>query len=94
MAWLHGRGKPWPFDGTFRRDVGANIDGVVKRAETMACKLEREQVRVSVRMHDINLITAIQGIEQPDESRPSPSYSYSYAHDLTSLRSPSTHEDV
>jgi|HubBroStandDraft_1064217.scaffolds.fasta_scaffold1700189_1 transformation/transcription domain-associated protein len=43
-TWLHGRGKPWTFDVSYRASVAANIDGVVKRAETMACKLEREQV--------------------------------------------------
>lgn len=45
MTWLHGRGKPWNFDLAFRTNVAENIKGVVKRAETMACKLERDQVR-------------------------------------------------
>ncbi|KAJ7700136.1 hypothetical protein B0H17DRAFT_1158131 [Mycena rosella] len=41
MTWLRGRsGNP---DANFRKFVAANIDGVVKRAETMACKVEREQ---------------------------------------------------
>lgn len=39
------RGKPWAVDMLFRQSVAANIDGVVKRAETMACKTERENVR-------------------------------------------------
>lgn len=39
------RGKPWAVDMLFRQSVAANIDGVVKRAETMACKNERENVR-------------------------------------------------
>ncbi|KDQ64542.1 hypothetical protein JAAARDRAFT_28186 [Jaapia argillacea MUCL 33604] len=44
MTWLHGRGKPWNAqDISFRNNVAMNIDGVVKRAETMACKIEREQ---------------------------------------------------
>lgn len=43
MTWLHGRGKPWTFDLSFRTNVAENIKGVVKKAETMACKLEREQ---------------------------------------------------
>ena len=46
MTWLHGRHKPWMFDLSFRQNVAQNIDGVVKRAETMACKVERETVRV------------------------------------------------
>ncbi|KAH7909445.1 hypothetical protein BJ138DRAFT_1066999 [Hygrophoropsis aurantiaca] len=43
MTWLHGRGQPWTFDLSFRTNVADNIAGVVKRAEVMACKLEREQ---------------------------------------------------
>lgn len=47
MTWLHQhhRGKVPQIDLTFRSQVAQNIDSVVKRAETMACKLEREQVR-------------------------------------------------
>ncbi|KAJ7068316.1 hypothetical protein C8F01DRAFT_1364679 [Mycena amicta] len=41
VTWL--RGRQVPIDGNFRKLVAGNIDGVVKRAETMACKLEREQ---------------------------------------------------
>jgi len=43
MTWLHGRGKPWTFDLSFRTSVAESIKGVVGRAETLACKLEREQ---------------------------------------------------
>jgi transformation/transcription domain-associated protein len=46
MTWLHGRGKPWTFDLSFRTSVAESIKGVVTRAETLACKLEREQVGV------------------------------------------------
>ena len=46
MTWLHGRGKPWTFDLSFRTSVAESIKGVVTRAETLACKLEREQVNV------------------------------------------------
>lgn len=44
MTWMHGKGHPWTFDVTFRTSCAANIEGVVKRAETMACKIERETV--------------------------------------------------
>jgi len=44
MTWLHGRGQPWTFDTSFRTNCSANIDGVVKRAEVMACKVERDQI--------------------------------------------------
>ncbi|KAI9063246.1 atypical/PIKK/TRRAP protein kinase [Trametes sanguinea] len=45
MTWLHQhhRGKVPQIDMSFRQNVAANIEGVVKRAETMACKLERDQ---------------------------------------------------
>lgn len=46
MTWLHGRGKPWTFDLSFRTSVAESIKGVVTRAETLACKLEREQVSI------------------------------------------------
>lgn len=34
---------PWAPDLKFRHAVLANLEAVVKRAETMACKIEREQ---------------------------------------------------
>ena len=42
--WLHLRGRPWAIDQHFKNYVVAHIDGIVKRAETMACKLERDSV--------------------------------------------------
>jgi len=44
MTWLHSRNKPWTVDLAYRGHVATCIDGVVKRAETMACKVERDQV--------------------------------------------------
>jgi len=41
ITWLRGRSAV-P-DVNFKKLVAGNIDGVVKRAETMACKVEREQ---------------------------------------------------
>ena len=46
MTWLHNRGKPWTFDLGFRSSVAESTKGVVTRAETLACKLEREQVSI------------------------------------------------
>ncbi|KAI0832419.1 atypical/PIKK/TRRAP protein kinase [Trametes gibbosa] len=45
MTWLHQhhRGKVPQIDMNFRLHVGANIESVVKRAEIMACRVEREQ---------------------------------------------------
>ena len=43
--WMSMRNRPpVQIDNVFRQSVSANIDGVVKRAETMACKIERDQV--------------------------------------------------
>lgn len=42
--WLQLRGRPWAIDPTFKNYVAAHIEGIVKRAETMACKLERDSV--------------------------------------------------
>jgi len=41
MTWL--RARSGSNEANFKKLVAANIDGVVKRAETMACKVEREQ---------------------------------------------------
>ena len=42
---MHGKGKPFGvIDAQFRRNVEVNIDGVVKKAELMSCKIERSQV--------------------------------------------------
>ncbi|KAG2042802.1 hypothetical protein BDR03DRAFT_1058663 [Suillus americanus] len=46
MTWMHGKGHPWTFDLSFRTSCAANIEGVVKRAEIMACKIERETVGI------------------------------------------------
>jgi len=45
--WLHLRGRPWAIDQNFKNYVVAHIDGIVKRAETMACKLERESAQIN-----------------------------------------------
>ena len=42
--WLQLRGRPWAIDQNFKNYVTAHIDAIVKRAETMACKLERDSV--------------------------------------------------
>ena len=47
MTWMHShyRGRAPQIDMNFRIHVAGNIEAIIKRAETMACKLEREQVR-------------------------------------------------
>jgi hypothetical protein len=46
MAWLHTQKRAWAVDIPFRSTVATAIESIVKRAETMACKIEREQVCV------------------------------------------------
>ncbi|KZT26868.1 FAT-domain-containing protein [Neolentinus lepideus HHB14362 ss-1] len=44
ITWLHNRAKGWnAAEIAFRNHVANNITVIVKNAETMACKLEREQ---------------------------------------------------
>ncbi|EJF61235.1 atypical/PIKK/TRRAP protein kinase [Dichomitus squalens LYAD-421 SS1] len=45
MTWMHQhyRRQQPQIDVSFRMSVSANIESVIKRAETMACKIEREQ---------------------------------------------------
>ncbi|KAF9224621.1 FAT-domain-containing protein [Gyrodon lividus] len=44
MAWMHGRCQPWTPDLFFHTNCAANIDGVVKRAEVMACRPKCDQI--------------------------------------------------
>ncbi|KAF9485316.1 hypothetical protein BDN70DRAFT_848082 [Pholiota conissans] len=41
-TWLSIRGRPWHIDGDFKKNVASHTEQIVKKAETMACKLERE----------------------------------------------------
>jgi transformation/transcription domain-associated protein len=44
--WSQLRGRPWAIDQNFKNYVVAHIEGIVKRAETMACKLERDSAQL------------------------------------------------
>jgi transformation/transcription domain-associated protein len=44
INWLHTQKRPWNVDIAFRTMVNNTIDAMFKRAEAMACKIEREQV--------------------------------------------------
>lgn len=44
-AWLGARGKPWSAaEPGFRAFVQTNIDHVIRKAEALGCKAERESV--------------------------------------------------
>ncbi|KAF8974524.1 hypothetical protein BDZ97DRAFT_2053099 [Flammula alnicola] len=46
-TWLTMRGRPWQVDGDFRKHITAHTEQIVKRAETMACKLERDNALIN-----------------------------------------------
>lgn len=50
IAWLNARGRLVQIDSQFRLAVMAHIDNIVKRAENVACKLERDNVRSLLRL--------------------------------------------
>ncbi|KZT05505.1 atypical/PIKK/TRRAP protein kinase [Laetiporus sulphureus 93-53] len=59
MMWLQTRKGQMTYDVSFRSNVAAAIDGIVKRAEVLACKLEREQAwNTPVLQTVINLISS------------------------------------
>ncbi|KAF8165306.1 hypothetical protein B0H34DRAFT_232712 [Crassisporium funariophilum] len=45
--WLSIRGRPWHVDNVYRQSVATHVDHIVKRAETMACKIERDNALVN-----------------------------------------------
>lgn len=44
ITWLQARSKTWTVDLPFRQNVQVNIDTIMKRIETMGCKIEHDQV--------------------------------------------------
>ncbi|KAF5369949.1 hypothetical protein D9758_001009 [Tetrapyrgos nigripes] len=64
INWFTTRGRPPNIDPNFRQHVALNVDSIVKRAETVACKIEREQAlqgvtpTVPVVMTTVNLISS------------------------------------
>ena len=44
ITWLQARNKMWTVDPPFRQNVQVNIDTIMKRIETMGCKIEHDQV--------------------------------------------------
>ncbi|KAH9943440.1 atypical/PIKK/TRRAP protein kinase [Epithele typhae] len=64
MTWLHNhhRGRVPPVDGNFRLNVTANIEAMIKRTESMSCKLEREQALVQQPSQNINTTPVFQTV--------------------------------
>ncbi|KAI0284236.1 FAT domain-containing protein [Russula aff. rugulosa BPL654] len=48
ITWLQARSKMWTVDLPFRQNVQVNIDTIMKRIETMGCKIEHDQVSPSL----------------------------------------------
>ncbi len=44
ITWLQARNRTWAVDLVFRQNVQVNIDTIMKRIETMGCKIEHENV--------------------------------------------------
>ena len=44
ITWLQARNRMWTVDLPFRQNVQVNIDTIMKRIETMGCKIEHDQV--------------------------------------------------
>jgi len=45
ITWLQTRNKTWTVDPPFRQNVQVNIDTIMKRIETMGCKIEHDQAK-------------------------------------------------
>ncbi|KAI0268276.1 hypothetical protein BC834DRAFT_968481 [Gloeopeniophorella convolvens] len=45
ITWMQARGRSWTMDPAFRQNVQVNIDTIMKRIETMGCKIEHDQAR-------------------------------------------------
>jgi hypothetical protein len=44
ITWLQARNRTWTVDLAFRTNVQVNIETIMKRIDTMGCKIEHEQV--------------------------------------------------
>jgi len=45
ITWLQARNRTWTVDLPFRQNVQVNIDTIMKRIETMGCKIEHDQAK-------------------------------------------------
>ncbi|KAH9045426.1 hypothetical protein EDB85DRAFT_2130014 [Lactarius pseudohatsudake] len=45
ITWLQARSRTWTVDLAFRQNVQVNIDTIMKRIETMGCKIEHDQAK-------------------------------------------------
>lgn len=67
--------RPWAVgDAVFRQGVAANIDVVVKRAEILACKTERENVSKSTMKCTLYLIISHSNFRVMELPQQSPSF--------------------
>ncbi|KDR83700.1 hypothetical protein GALMADRAFT_236040 [Galerina marginata CBS 339.88] len=46
-TWFQMRARPWQVDNQFRQCVVSHIDNIVKRAENLSCKLERDNAQLN-----------------------------------------------
>ena len=70
------RGKPLPMDSVFRQSMAANIENVVKKAEALGCKQERENVRHnnSLSQQELTSVLGYATWRRPNQRRPPDCY--------------------
>ena len=94
ITWLQARSKMWTVDQPFRQNVQVNIDTIMKRIETMGCKIEHEQVcNKAAYTSTARLLSS--GQEQPEQPSTVITVCYGYHHQPCWLRrrSHKPHED-
>lgn len=94
ITWLQARSKMWTVDLPFRQNVQVNIDTIMKRIETMGCKIEHEQVcNKAAYTSTARLLSS--GQEQPKQPSSILTVCYGYHHQPRWLcrRSHKPHED-
>ncbi|RPD67165.1 atypical/PIKK/TRRAP protein kinase [Lentinus tigrinus ALCF2SS1-7] len=62
MTWMHQHKKGPQIDMAFRTAVSLNIENIIKRAETMACKLERDQALQQTNPQNVNTTPIVQTV--------------------------------
>jgi transformation/transcription domain-associated protein len=71
ITWLQARSKMWTVDLPFRQNVQVNIDTIMKRIETMGCKIEHDQVCNKAAYTCDESLTLFQAKSNPSNPAPS-----------------------
>jgi hypothetical protein len=71
ITWLQARNRMWTVDLPFRQNVQVNIDTIMKRIETMGCKIEHDQVCNKVAYNPIDRLLYLRP-KATQETQPPP----------------------